>query len=259
MTQIAFLGAGRMATAMVRGLLKSKTYTPEDISCTSAKDASAKRLSSETGIRATQDSENLMQSADIIVLAFKPKNLPDFTARFTDKSPPPLIISVLGGTSLEALKQQLRGPHELVRIMPNIPCEEGAGFTPYTSEKPLSEANQARINQFLNALGTSIETSEADLERATRVTGCGPAYFYELTDALAKAGEASGLPAETAQIFAQATLIGSARLLEASGREPIKLRDEVASPGGITEKMLNIMNDSNFRNLIEKIVTTPHN
>ena len=259
MTQLAFLGAGRMATAMVRGLLKSNVYTPHEISCTSAKNNSAQRLSTETGIKTVQDSEALIQSADIIILAFKPKNLPDFTATFATKSTPPLVISILGGTSLAVLKQQLRGPHELVRIMPNIPCEVGAGFTPYTPEKPLSETNATRLVKLLNALGRSIETSEADLERATRVTGCGPAYFYELTDALAKAGEASGLSTKMAQAFAQATFMGSARLLEASGREPRTLRDEVASPGGITEKMLGIMNDAHFRNLIEKLVTTPHN
>lgn len=259
MTKIGFFGAGRMATAMIRGLLKSNCYSANEIACISTTGNSAQRLAKETGIRVVNEATHLIQSSSIIVLAFKPKNLADFSAQFDETDTPRLVISVLGGTSLVTLKGRLKGSYELVRIMPNIPCEVGAGYTPYTPANPLSPTNAALLDDFLKALGTSILISEADLDRSTRITGCGPAYFYELTDALAKAGEASGLSPSLAQTFARATLIGAGRLLEESGRAPTTLRDEVASPGGITEKMLSLMNEAQFRNLIEKIVTTPHN
>ena len=258
MLKIGFLGAGRMASAMVKGLVNSGHYRPESIECTSLSGQSAQQLAQEAGVTFIKNADTILKEADVIILAFKPKSLGDFSAPLTERRDSPLILSILGGTSFHSLHKHLAGSYRLVRIMPNIPCEVGAGATLYTLEDSLPKEHKSTLTQFLNALGRSFQVSEEDLETLTWVTGCGPAYFYEFVEAFIAATQKAGISEAVARTCVEETFFGSARLLATSNHEAAYLRGQVASPGGMTEKKLKLLEENNFRNLIEKLVADSH-
>ena len=84
MTKIAFLGAGRMASAMVGGLLTKAAATPADLACTSGPDDTAQQLSARTGIALHTDLAPLLADANTVVVACKPQQLASLDPRLAE-------------------------------------------------------------------------------------------------------------------------------------------------------------------------------
>ena len=250
MLEIGFIGAGRMAGAMIRGLVKN--YPADSIGCISQTGQSAHILSQETGIQNYSNIQELASSTKLLVLAVKPAVL-EIVVQELAECPLPLTVSVLAGTSLETLRQALPTADGLVRLMPNTPTQVGKGMTALAQEK-LSTSNQTLLENFLSPLGEYQELEEPLLDAVTGVSGCGPALLFEFIIYLSKAGEKAGLEPATALKFAQQTAIGSMALLENLNRPIEELRDEVAPPGGITEGLLKMMKESQLDKLLEKMV-----
>ena len=106
----------------------------------------------------------------------------------------------------------------------------------------------------LGALGQNLEAPEEQLDAVTGLSGSGPAYVFEFAAALRDAGEAAGLPRDTAWKLARETLLGSARLLARTGQEPEALRDQVTSPNGTTFAGLQRMKARDFRGVMKETV-----
>ena len=254
MPTLAFLGAGRMASAIVEGLLAKKVCSPADLVCTDGGDDTARQLATRTGIRAVSDLPALLAAADAVVLACKPQQLAGLDPRVPELSAGKLVISILAGKRLDRLAQAFPQARNIVRAMPNTPGQIGAGITAWCALKPLVETDRARVDAILGSLGQVVELAEAQLDAVTGLSGSGPAYVFEFAAALRDAGEAAGLPRETAWKLARETLLGSARLLSQSGAEPETLRDQVTSPKGTTFAGLQRMAARDFRGLIRETV-----
>jgi len=251
---IGFLGAGNMASAMVEGLLAKKAAEPAELSCFTPSGRSAGTLAGRTGIRQATSLADLVASADILVVAFKPQHLagaaPELAAGTVDK----LVISVLAGKTLARLGQAFPGARNLVRCMPNTPGRIGAGVTGWCSSRPLEKADRAAVDALLGALGRSLEIPESAMNALTAVSGSGPAYVFEFAGALREAGIAAGLDSSTASTLALETLLGASRLLAQGGASPEQLRDAVTSPNGATFAGLQKLAAGNFRGLIKDTV-----
>lgn len=252
--RIAFLGAGRMGSAMVRGLLARRAAEPRELVCLGGADSTGAELSSATGIGLARTLEELLAEADTLVVAFKPQNLAGADARLAALTSGKLVLSILAGKRLPTLKRTFPAARNLVRCMPNTPAQIGAGITAWCSERPLASADRATVEVVLGSLGSSVEVPESQLDAVTGLSGSGPAFVFEFAGALRDAGTAAGLPADTAQKLAVATLLGAARLLDARGAPPEKLRDEVVSPNGTTEAGLKRLAAGDFRGLIRETV-----
>ncbi len=254
MPTIAFLGAGRMASAMVEGLLTRKVCTPADLACTDGGDDTARQLAVRTGIRALPDLPALLAAADTLVLACKPQQLAGLDPRVAELSAGKLVLSILAGKRLARLAETLPHARGLVRAMPNTPGQIGAGITAWSTLRPLALADRTQVDAILGSLGQVVELDETQLDAVTGLSGSGPAYVFEFAAALRDAGEAAGLPAATAWKLALETLLGASRLLARTGTAPEALRDQVTSPHGTTFAGLQRMAARDFRGLIKETV-----
>lgn len=245
--QIAFLGSGRLASAIVRGLIARRIFAPAEIACTSKGGDSARRLAAECGVTFEPDLPRLLAPADIVVVAFKPQSLASADPRLAELTRDKLIVSLLAGKRLDRLAQTFPHARNLVRTMPNTPAAIGAGITPYCSLVPLDAHDRSTLEAILGALGQHLELAEEHLDAVTALSAGGPAFLFEFTAALREAGIAAGLPPGVAAQLTRETIIGSAKLLELTPAEPESLRDQVVSPNGTTFAGLQVMTARNFR------------
>jgi len=254
MPRIAFLGAGNLASAIVRGLLVRQVCTPADLACLSKQGESAKRLATETGIMAETDLARLLGGTDTVVVAFKPQSLATADPQLAELTRGKLVISVLAGKKLATLARTFPHARNVVRTMPNTPAAIGAAFTAYCSLAPLSAPDSALVGHLLEALGQHVALGESHFDAITAVGGSGPAFLFEFVAGLRDAGLAAGLPADVAYRAALETTLGAARLLARGDQSPEILRDKVTSPNGTTFAGLQVLAQRQFRDTLKETI-----
>jgi len=255
----AFIGSGRMATAMVTGLLNRKVATPGDIACIGGDDDTAAVLARGTGITAAPDFASLLSGADTVVLACKPQQLSSLDASLAKLTEGRLIISILAGKRLARLAEVFPNARNVVRAMPNTPGQIAAGITAWCALKSPDARDRSIIDSTLGALGSVLELEEAHLDAVTALSGSGPAFLFEFVAALREGGVAAGLAPDVASRLAQETVLGAARLLSESGQTPEALRDQVTSPNGTTFAGLQVMKARGFRELMRETIIAARN
>jgi len=252
--KIAFLGAGNLASAIIRGLLATHACTPGDIACTSKTGDTARRLATETGITFEPDLAKLLADADTVVVAFKPQSLAGADSRLGELTAGKLVISLLAGKTIATLARTFPRARNIVRTMPNTPAAIGAGMTTYATLAPLGETDQQTLVTMLGALGQHLPVAENHLDALTALGGSGPAFLFEFVAGLRDAGIAAGLPPDVATKVALETTLGAARLLARSTETPEALRDKVTSPNGTTYAGLQVMAARQFRETLKETV-----
>ncbi len=251
---LAFLGAGRMASAMVDGLLTKGTYSKTDVACLSGTGPTAEGLARRTGIRLATSLDDLLRTADTLVVAFKPQHLGTADPRLAELTAGKLVISVLAAKTLERLEQTFPVARNIVRTMPNTPSAIGAGVTGWCSLRSLAPDDRSSVLRLLGAIGREIELPEARIDALMAISGCGPAYVFEFAGALREAGAAAGLDRATAQMLAVETILGAAKLMAQTGVEPEVLRNQVTSPNGTTFAGLKRFEARDFRGMVTEAV-----
>lgn len=248
---IAFIGAGKMAGAIVKGMI-AHGIAPARIACTCGDDPTGPALAAETGIRFEKSLSALIESADVVVLACKPQQLAEVTIPAGPEKR--LFLSILAGVTLEKLSAKLHGARNIVRAMPNLPGQIGKGVTAYAPRAPMSAGDRETVELILGSLGRVLALPETSLDAVTAVSGSGPAYVFEFAAAFRAAAEACGLDAAVAKELVMATLEGSLALMEKSPLSPDELREAVTSKGGTTAAALAVFKAANFRALVENAV-----
>ena len=254
MLKVGFLGAGRMASAMVEGILRDQSFASSEIICYSAPDGSGEALAERTGIAFTEELHRVCGEPDTVVLAFKPQQLSEMTpdhARFTKGK---LIISIIAGSTSDRLLGNFPEARNIVRSMPNTPGQIGAGITCFASRNRLAATDEEVVWKILRSMGTVIPLEEEYLDAVTAVSGSGPAYLFEFVAALRDGGIAAGLDPGVAARLALETTLGAARLLVGSGETPETLKEWVSSPGGTTLAGLAVMDSAGFRRIMRETV-----
>lgn len=252
--KIVFIGAGRMASAIVHSLLEQEHYTPEEIACTCGDDPTGPALANATGIHYFPDITNALYETETVLLACKPQEIHSIDQSLADATGGKLIISILAGTTIARLSNKFTKARNIVRTMPNTPGQIGAGVTAFTPLRELSEKDQNIVEITLSSLGNYHEVEEADLDAVTALSGTGPAYVFEFAAALRDAGIHAGLPRNLAESLSIDTLLGAAMLLAESEASAEELRDAVTSPGGTTAAALQVLKEADFRRLIDQTV-----
>lgn len=252
--RIALLGAGHLASALVRGLLARKACAPGDLACTSKSGATAQKLAATTGIRFEPDLPRLLAGAGTVIIAFKPQSLAGADPRLAELTAGKLVLSVLAGKKLARLAQTFPRARNLVRTMPNTPAAIGAGMTAWCALTPLAPADRATVEKLLGALGQFLELGEEHMDTVTTLVGSTPAFLFEFVAALRDGGVAAGLPPATAQKLALESVLGAARLLASGAETPETLRDQVTSPNGTTAAGLQVMAAAHFRETIKATI-----
>ena len=231
--KIAFLGAGNMAGAILRGLLQTGSAQPGDVLATARRRTRLDALEQEHGIRTSLDNEEATRWADVVVLATKPQALgivlPEVRAGLTGGQ---LVVSVAAGVSTSTLEAALPPGTRVVRAMPNTPALVDSGATAITAGAHASDEDLELARGLFESVGRVVVLEEGQLDAVTGLSGSGPAYLFLVLDALCDAGVKVGLRREEARILAAQTMLGSARLVLETGEHPGLLKDMVTSPGG---------------------------
>lgn len=246
--KVGFIGAGNMAAALMRGLLKSGASKPENIRTADVDAARTAHLGAELKITVSQNNAEVAAWADTIVLAIKPQVMTAALASIngivtSDK----LLVSVAAGITTRAIEQALSANARVVRAMPNTPALVGEGATAIAAGAHASEADMQLSAQLFSSVGLCCKVAESQLDAVTGLSGSGPAYVMLMIEALADGGVKTGLTRDVALTLAIQTVLGSAKLALATGEHPGVLKDRVASPGGTTMAGLHSLEKDSFR------------
>ena len=187
------------------------------------------------------DSVTLASRADWIILGIKPQYMASVLAEMTDvlakrvKSGQRIVVvSMAAGLTMARIREMLGVNVPVIRMMPNIPASVGQGMIMYTGTEDVTEGELTLFTELLSPAGMLDRLPENLIDAGTAVSGCGPAFFCLILEAMADGGVACGLPRQKAMAYAAQTMLGTAQTLLETGKHPGVFKDEVTSPGGST-------------------------
>ncbi len=229
-----FIGCGKMATAMIRGMIRHGQPT-ESISASDTHAATRAGLVSETGIHSYQTNAEVVANSDVVVLAVKPQVMAEvLTELRPELTGNHLVVSIAAGVTLKTLARGLGDDRRIVRVMPNTPAVVGEGAAGYCLGPGTLPGDEQTVQSCLEAMGRAFRVAEPLLDAVTAVSGSGPAFVCLIIEALSDGGVNVGLPRELATTLAAQTVLGTARMVLETGIHPGVLKDQVASPAGTT-------------------------
>ena len=252
---LAFIGCGNMGQALIKGLLASG-WPREQIVGADPDAAHRDVLETQLGCRTFTDNGTACRGADVLILAVKPQHLqqvlhpPGALVAQTDR---PLILSLVAGTTLTALSRALGNRQAIVRAMPNTPALLGKGASGLLANPSTTPEQKQLAECVLGAVGITVWcTTDAEIDAVTAVSGCGPAYFFLVMEAMEQAAMAMSLPQEKAKALIFATAEGAALLARDADTSLAELRRQVTSPGGSTEQAVKVLLEGQFHALFAR-------
>ncbi len=247
--KIGFIGCGKMATALIKGVIKSGISKPADITVSDVHTPASDTLAKETGVTAVATNAEVVSASDAIVLAVKPGDalaaIQNLTSQQAESSmrwawqgggskAGKLLISIVAGQSIAAIEKAAAERFRVIRVMPNTPALVLAGASAFSLGTRATEEDAEAVQKVFGSVGIAVRVKEELLDAVTGLSGSGPAYVYTIIEALADGGVLMGLPRALALQLAASTVAGGAAMVAQSGEHPAALRDQVASPGGTT-------------------------
>jgi pyrroline-5-carboxylate reductase len=246
--RLGFIGAGNMAEAIIQGLLKSKTATPDQIQAADVSDERLAFMRTTYGIQTTGDNTELVSGADILVLAVKPQVAGHVLSQIGPlTNDAKLVVSIVAGLTVGRMADALGPGTRIVRTVPNTPVFVGAGMVALASDGPAREEDYAVAAALFSPVARIVSIEEKLMDAALGVSGSGPAYGFLIIEALSDGGVKMGLPRPVALELAAQTMLGAAKMCLESGRHPGQLKDMVTSPGGTTIAALHKMEAAGVR------------
>ena len=254
---IGFIGAGNMAEALIRGLVRGHHVAAAKIVASAPRRERLDELRTAYGIDVTQHNADVAARCNLVVLAVKPQILDKVLREVGDKlAPGTLVVSIAAGVDTATIEETVAEGVHVVRAMPNTPALVGAGATAVSAGKHASQADVATARALFDAVGITVELDESHLDAVTGLSGSGPAYIFLILEALADAGVKVGLARRNAQRLAAQTVMGSAKLLLETDEHPGKLKDMVTSPGGTAIAGLHTLEEGGLRTTLINAVET---
>ncbi|BCX82528.1 pyrroline-5-carboxylate reductase [Methylomarinovum caldicuralii] len=254
--RIGFIGAGNMATSLIGGLI-ADGYPNDCIRVTDINQNKVLALRQHFGIESADDSISLVETSDIVVLAVKPQQIRALAQEIAPavQSHRPLVVSIAAGIREADLERWLGGPVPIVRTMPNTPALVQSGATGLHANPHVSETQRDWAESLMRAVGITVWVEREELlDAVTAVSGSGPAYFFLLMEAMEKAAADLGLGQAEARLLVEQTALGAAKLAMETEIGPEALRHRVTSPGGTTEKAIEVFTQEEFTELVRSAI-----
>jgi pyrroline-5-carboxylate reductase len=251
-TSIGFIGGGKMAEAIVKGLLSSKVVDSNDIRVADPDPARRRYLLENYGIAAEEDNGKAADGSQVVVLAVKPQILPDVVTGIKLRKDQ-LLVSVAAGITLGFLEKSFPGV-AAVRVMPNNPALVQAGISGIAAGKKAGPEQVREVEKIFGAVGEVVRVEEKHMDAVTGLSGSGPAFIYLVIEALAQAGVELGLEVPVAEKLAVQTVLGAGRTMQETGKSAQELREMVTSPGGTTLAGLEVLKNKKFAAVLMEAV-----
>lgn len=259
--QIAVIGPGAIAEAIISGLIRKKVTIPENIIAAGPRQERLDELIHRYLIRGMVNNSEAAASASVIVISVKPQRL-DVVLRGLrgHLKPDALILSVVAGATIARISTVL-GHNSIVRSMPNTPAQIGQGITVWTASPEVTPEQRDVAGKILSAMGEDVFMEEEYyLDMATALSGTGPAYVFLFMEAMVDAGVHLGFPRRIAEQLVAQTMLGSVNYYKQKHNESgesahiANLRNQVTSPGGTSAAALYYLEKAGFRTAISRAV-----
>ncbi len=255
--RFAFVGAGNMAEALVRGLVASGEVDPRDVVLSARRRERAERAAERLGASAAADNPSCVRGADVVMLCVKPQVMHAVLAAVGRDIPrDALVISVAAGVPTAAIEGHLAPGQRVVRAMPNTAAVVRQSATGIAPGSAATDEDLELAREVFGSVGRAVVVEESQLDAVTGLSGSGPAYIFLIIDALADAGVKVGLSRDVAMELAAQTVKGSAQLLIETGEHPGRLKDQVTSPGGTAIAGLHTLEAGGLRTTLITAVET---
>ncbi|GAT72055.1 pyrroline-5-carboxylate reductase [Microbacterium sp. HM58-2] len=250
---LAFLGAGSMGGAILRGVVASGISVDGGITATNRSAGSAESLAGLPGVTSIaleqQPDGNLeaAASAGIVLVGVKPGMVPDLLREIAPRlAPETIVVSLAAGVTIATFAEALGSEARVIRSMPNTPATVGKAVTGLAAGPAATPDDLAVVRRLFETVGAVIEVPESQIDALSTISGSGPAYVYLLIEEFTKAAVGMGFVEADARLMVEQTFIGATALLDASGEDPAELRRRVTSPKGTTERAIAVLQDAHL-------------
>ena len=249
--RIGFIGSGKMAGAIIKGLLKSGFTESLNIIATQSSADGIEKKSEELGVKIIVDNKELVKFSDVIFICTKPNQvlgvLEEISSHIDNSK---LVVSIAAGITTSKLEKHLPEYTRIIRVMPNTPALVGEGMSGIVGGKYAKEEDLVYINSLLSTIGKCIVVdNEAQIDIVTAISGSGPAFFYKVINEIARAGEKLGMDYEKALLLSIQTAIGAGKMALNRNISMEQLISNVATKGGCTAVGVDCMNKYNSQKL----------
>lgn len=250
-TKIGFIGGGNMAACLIKGLVTSG-HDPARLWVSDINNEALAGLADNLKVNVTADNNEVVNSADVLVLAVKPQILAQVACEIAGNvKPGQLVVSIAAGISQTSLGNWLGTDKAIVRCMPNTPALVLTGATALHANQNVSPEQRDLAETLMRAVGITLWLDdENDIDAVTAVSGSGPAYFFLLMEAMELAAVELGLNENVARLLVQQTALGAAKIALESAESPAELRRRVTSPGGTTQAAITTFENGGFVQLV---------
>lgn len=245
---IGFIGAGNMASAIIKGAIEKNVIQPDHIHIFDVDSNKCNTLSSNLGIKIYDSVNALCKGSDIILLAVKPNIMSSVLNEIRETDNP--IVSIAAGWSADMIKSIVGTERSVLRLMPNTPLMVGEGMSVFETPSNFGSEHRQFVEDVFSALGKIEHAPLKLMDAVTAVSGSGPAYVYMFIEAMSDAGVLCGLPRDKAMKLAAQTVLGAAKTVMDTGIHPGALKDAVCSPGGTTIEAVKALETNGFRGAV---------
>jgi pyrroline-5-carboxylate reductase len=249
--KVGFIGCGKMAQAMIEGMIKSKIVQPGAIMASAVTDETLRSVKEKYDILVSRNNIEVAKHADILILAIKP-NIHDAIlneiAEAVDEQK--VIITIAAGISLEYIESFFQTKMKVVRAMPNTPSLVREGMSAICHNQQVNQNDLEKVLLLFNSFGRTEVMFEELMDSIPAISGSSPAYVYMFIEALADGGVKQGIPRKQAYKLAAQAVLGAAKMVLETERHPGELKDDVCTPGGATIEAVATLEQENFRSAI---------
>jgi pyrroline-5-carboxylate reductase len=254
----AFLGAGKMASAIVQGMLRAKVCHASDITASCPEPELLESLRAATSVHVLTSNAEAVSGASVVILCVKPNDVVTALGQAGNELDGKLLISIVAGQEIATLKALASGAR-VIRAMPNTAAMVGRSATAYACDDGVSSEDRLVAEAVFSSVGRAYPVGENMLNAVTGLSGSGPAYVYLMIEALSDGGVACGLPRMLALDLAVQTVVGAAEMLATTSEHPAVLREMVTSPAGTTMAGLRELENRGVRSaFIEAVRAAAH-
>ena len=238
---LGFIGAGKLAGSVIRGLLLKNFCAPSAIVASEPNVETRTQLQNELGISLTTENSEIAAKAEIVLLGVKPQMvlpvLRGLGVALTDK----LVVSFAAG--IRIAQMEVVTPARIMRVLTNTPSAIGRAASAFAAGPRATEQDREKIRTMFGAIGLVVEVDDEQIDAVTALAGSGPAFVYAMIEALARGGEKMGLNKQVSLQLAAQTALGATEMMITSGKSPEELIKMVVTPGGTTAAGLRVMEE----------------
>ncbi|NUQ81509.1 MAG: pyrroline-5-carboxylate reductase [Bacteroidetes bacterium] len=255
--RIGVIGAGVMGQAMINGMISAGLVKPEQLWASVRSEASLARVQQGSPVRVVRDFSAEISQTTIFLICTKPRYVGPVLETLKNSgqlNSDSLIISIAAGVTISRIQQIIGPSSPVIRAMPNTPCQINEGITVISPAAGVTEAQRQLAKSIFSGVGKVIELEEIHMDAVTAVSGSGPAYIFLMMEALADGAVRVGIPRDVALQLVSQTVLGSAKMLQQSGKHPAALKDDVTTPSGTTIAALLTMEDGKIRSVLARAV-----